>query len=101
VSTEAPASTFALDAPWALNPQVAVRPERFGALLYHFGTRRLSFLKSPELLRVVSTLAEQPSARIACAEAGVAPAELPRYAQTLAALAESQMIQPLASAEQE
>jgi putative mycofactocin binding protein MftB len=94
VSTEAPASAFALDAPWALNPQVAVRPERFGALLYHFGTRRLSFLKSPELLRVVSSLADQPSARSACAAAGVEPAELPRYARTLAALADSQMIQP-------
>ena len=29
-------------------------PERFGALLYHFGTRRLSFLKSPTLLAVVA-----------------------------------------------
>ena len=36
-----------LDAAWQLHPQVSVRPERFGALLYHFGTRRLSFLKSP------------------------------------------------------
>lgn len=38
---------FDLDAAWDLHPQVAVRPERFGALLYHFGTRRLSFLKDP------------------------------------------------------
>jgi putative mycofactocin binding protein MftB len=33
-----------LDRAWALAPQVSVRPEQFGALLYHFGTRRLSFL---------------------------------------------------------
>ena len=26
---------------WRLHPQVAVRPEPFGALLYHFGTRKL------------------------------------------------------------
>ena len=55
----------------------SIRPERFGALLYHFGTRRLSFLKSPTLLDVVRGLAEQPSARAACAHAGVPSADLP------------------------
>ncbi|MEU9347776.1 mycofactocin biosynthesis chaperone MftB, partial [Streptomyces sp. NPDC048278] len=28
-----------LDRAWDLHPQVSVRPEPFGALLYHFGTR--------------------------------------------------------------
>jgi putative mycofactocin binding protein MftB len=32
--------------PWALDPQVALRPEPFGALAYNFTTRRLSFLKT-------------------------------------------------------
>jgi len=41
-STE-PAGRFDLDAPWRLDAQVRVRPEEFGALLYHFGTRQLSF----------------------------------------------------------
>ena len=45
-------SALDLDAAWRLDPQVSIRPERFGALLYHFGTRRLSFLKSPKLLAV-------------------------------------------------
>jgi putative mycofactocin binding protein MftB len=40
----------------ALHPQVSVRPEPFGALLYHFGTRRLSFLKDRRLLDVVRRL---------------------------------------------
>ena len=40
----------------ALHPQVSVRPEPFGALLYHFGTRRLSFLKDRRLLEVVQRL---------------------------------------------
>ena len=62
---------FDLERGWALDPQVALRPEPFGALAYHFGTRRLSFLKSRTLLRVVESLAEQPSARAACAAAGV------------------------------
>jgi mycofactocin biosynthesis protein MftB len=58
VSTKTgPAPGFDLDAAWRLHPQVSVRPERFGALLYHFGTRRLSFLKSPALLTVVQSLA--------------------------------------------
>jgi putative mycofactocin binding protein MftB len=88
VSTEA----FDLDRPWRLHAQVSVRPERFGALLYHFGTRRLTFLKSPALLSVVSSLGESPSAREACRSAGVSDAELPAYAAALAALAGSQMI---------
>jgi len=83
---------FDLDAAWRLHPQVSVRPERFGALLYHFGTRRLSFLKSPALLTVVKMLDTQPTARAACAEAGIGPAELPAYAGALATLAASQMI---------
>ena len=83
---------FDLDRPWQLHPQVSVRPERFGALLYHFGTRRLSFLKSPALLAVVSSLADAPSARAACQDAGVSAAELPAYATALETLASSQMI---------
>jgi len=74
-----------------------VRPERFGALLYHFGTRRLSFLKSPALLTVVSSLTEAPSAREACRLAGISDAELPAYAAALATLASSQMICPRVS----
>ena len=31
------AAGFDLDAAWRLHPQVSVRPERFGAPLYHFG----------------------------------------------------------------
>jgi mycofactocin biosynthesis protein MftB len=96
VFTEAPTAAalagFDLDRPWQLHPQVSVRPERFGALLYHFGTRRLSFLKSPALLTVVSTLGEAPSVRAACRLAGVTEAELPAYAAALGTLAASQMI---------
>jgi mycofactocin biosynthesis protein MftB len=88
------APAFDLDAAWRLHPQVSVRPERFGALLYHFGTRRLSFLKSPALLTVVKSLAAEPSARAACEHAGIGEAELPAYARALATLAASQMISP-------
>jgi mycofactocin biosynthesis protein MftB len=87
VSTE-----FELDRPWRLDERVALRPERFGALLYHFGTRRLSFLKNHTVLAVVRALADQPTARAACLSAGVSPHELPAYAKALAVLADSQMI---------
>jgi mycofactocin biosynthesis protein MftB len=92
VSTKTLDFDFDFDSAWRLHPQVSVRPERFGALLYHFGTRRLSFLKSPALLTVVSSLDSEPTARAACAGAGIGPAELPAYARALATLAASQMI---------
>jgi putative mycofactocin binding protein MftB len=92
VSTSTATAGFDLDGAWQLHPQVSVRPERFGALLYHFGTRRLSFLKSPALLTVVSSLDSQPSARAACAAAGVESSELPAYARALATLEAGSMI---------
>jgi mycofactocin biosynthesis protein MftB len=98
VSTDAPprAESFDLDRPWQLHPQVSVRPERFGALLYHFGTRQLSFLKSPALVVVVNSLGTQPSARAACAAAGVPAGDTVQYARALATLAASGMICPRA-----
>jgi mycofactocin biosynthesis protein MftB len=71
---------------------VAVRPEPFGALLYHFGTRRLSFLTDTTLLAVLRALGEHPTARSACAAAGIGDGALPAYQRALSALARSQMI---------
>jgi putative mycofactocin binding protein MftB len=83
---------FDLDRAWRVSDGVALRPEPFGALAYHFGTRRLSFLKSRTLLAVVQSLADYPTAREACRASGVAEAELPRYQRALATLAQSGMI---------
>lgn len=95
MSTDAALATrFDLDAAWRVHPRVSVRPERFGALLYHFGTRRLSFLKDPTLLSVVRLLDSAGTARSACADAGVNDAELPNYTAALGKLAESAMICP-------
>jgi mycofactocin biosynthesis protein MftB len=91
------AAAFDLDRPWCLDERVAVRPEPFGALLYHFGTRRLSFLKDPTMLAVVRALAEHPSARSACVSAGVTAHALPAYERALATLAQSEMIRGRAS----
>ena len=85
-------SQFDLDRPWRLNPQVSLRPESFGALAYHFGTRRLSFLKSRELLGVVEGLAEAPDAAAACRAAGIPEEQLPAYRRALETLARTEMI---------
>jgi putative mycofactocin binding protein MftB len=85
-------TTSLLDRAWELAPQVSVRPEPFGALLYHFGTRRLSFLKDRKLLAVVQGLAEASSARHACAAAGIDGADMTAYERALARLAATDMV---------
>lgn len=84
--------TFDPDLRWRLHPQVAVRPEPFGALLYHFGTRKLSFLKSPTIVGVVNSLAEHPNARSACRAAGIDDARQGPYLHALGVLAQSTML---------
>ena len=89
-TSEAPAAEdFDPDRPYRCSPSVAIRPESFGALVYHFGTRRLSFLKTPQLVAVVSGLAEQRDVRAALDAAGVEPAQRPAYLRALAGLAEN------------
>jgi len=83
-----------LDRAWRLAPQVSVRPERFGALLYDFDTRRLSFLKDRRLLAVVEALPTAPTARQACLDAGVPDESLPAFDRALARLAETNLIEP-------
>jgi putative mycofactocin binding protein MftB len=84
---------IALEGRWRLHPQVALRPERFGALAYHYGTRRLSFLKSRRLLDVVEGLAAAADPVAACRAAGVEEAELASYRRALATLADTGMIE--------
>lgn len=79
---------------WALSPLVALRPEPFGALAYHFGNRRLTFLKRPQLVEVVRGLAEHRDVESALAAAGVAPGQYDAYLVALAGLAQADMIRP-------
>jgi putative mycofactocin binding protein MftB len=85
---------FDPDRGWRLHPQVAVRQESFGALLYHFGTRKLSFLKNRTILSVVQSLADHRDVRSACRAAGVDDAEQRPYLQALGVLAGSGMLVP-------
>ncbi|MCI4677002.1 mycofactocin biosynthesis chaperone MftB [Mycolicibacterium litorale] len=77
---------------WRLHPQVAVRPEPFGALLYHFGTRKLSFLKNRTVLAVVESLSDHPDVRSALRAAGVEAHAEPPYLQALGVLVASNML---------
>ena len=52
-----------LGEPWMLSPSVALRPEPFGALAYHFGNRKLTFLKRPELVAVPPPTSARRSSR--------------------------------------
>lgn len=94
----APGSGLALDpgAAWLLNPRVAVRPEPFGALLYHFGTRRLSFLKDTRLVELVTALADFPSVDATFEALGVEEGARPGYVSALQRLAETDMLLPAA-----
>jgi len=85
-------STDLLDQAWQVHPQASVRAEQFGALLYHFGTRRLSFVKDPRLLTVLRSLSDHHTARAACVAAGMQDDELASFRGALAALHKSQMI---------
>jgi len=75
-----------------LHNRVSVRPEPFGALLYHFGTRRLSFLKSPSLLAVVDALADDRTVADALDIAEVPDAMLAAMLRAFTTLRDSEML---------
>jgi mycofactocin biosynthesis protein MftB len=83
---------FDPDRGWRLHHQVAVRPEPFGALLYHFGTRKLSFLKNRTIVAVVNSLDEHPDIRSACRAAGIDDAAQGPYLHALSVLVKSNML---------
>ena len=76
---------------WKLSPDVAIRPEQFGALAYHYGNRRLVFLKSKDLVQLVHDLADFESADAAIA-ATIAPPQQQSYVAALARLAQSEVL---------
>lgn len=77
-----PGAPFRPDAAYEKHPQVAIRTESFGGLAYHYGNRRLVFLKSAALVDLVQALAGFPSA----ADAAAATVPAGQAAACLAAL---------------
>ncbi|MFJ3309341.1 mycofactocin biosynthesis chaperone MftB [Streptomyces sp. NPDC086549] len=85
---------FTPERPYRCSPSVALRPEPFGALAYHFGTRRLCFLKTPELVAVVRSLADHPDVHAALEAAGLPAGQRTAYLGALAGLAAGGLIEP-------
>jgi len=75
-----------------LHPQVALRPEPFGALAYHYGTRRLVFLKHPDVVRVVRALEHHDTVGDTFAACEIAPARHPAFLRALTSLSDSEML---------
>ena len=75
-----------------LNPQVALRPEPFGALAYHYGNRRLVFLKHPDVVRVVQALAGHDTVAAALAACGIDARRHRAFERALTSLIESEML---------
>ncbi len=85
------ALAFDPESGWRVHPQIALRDESFGALAYHFGTRRLMFLKSRILVDLVTALAQYDTAQSAI-DALIPQPERPTYLRALARLAASEVI---------
>jgi mycofactocin biosynthesis protein MftB len=81
-----------LDRPLELHPDVALRPEPFGALAYHYGNRRLVFLKHPDVVAVVRRLGDESSVRATLEACGVAPSRWGSFIQALSALESSEVV---------
>ena len=80
---------------YQLSPRVGLRPEPFGALAYHFDTRRLVFLKSVDLVDLVHGLAAHRSADEAIDVVVAPPAgRRPAYVRALASLCEAGVVEP-------
>jgi len=90
----------AVDAPHAalvdraleLHPRVALRPEPFGALAYHYDTRRLLFLKHPDVVRLVESLPAHPTLADALDACGIADRYRPAFVRAVASLIDSEIV---------
>lgn len=98
VDQPAPKPAFAPERPYRISGSVSVRQESFGALVYDFHTRRLSFLKTRPLVRVVEGLADHPDVHGALEAAEVPAAQRDQYLTALAGLARAGTIEPRESA---
>ena len=84
--------SVALESILEIHPQVAVRPETFGALAYHYGNRRLIFLKHPDVVTVVQSLNSHPDVQSTLAACGVAPERWPSFVAALSSLETSEVV---------
>jgi len=84
--------TVALESALELDPRVAVRPEPFGALAYHYGNRRLIFLKHPDVVQVVESLDSHPDVRTTLTACGIPSDRWPGFVAALDSLRSSEIL---------
>ena len=75
-----------------LHPQVALRPEPFGALAYHYANRRLVFLRHRDIVRVVQSLGEHPTLVGALQANGIDESRWPSFVKAIVALEASEVV---------
>ena len=76
----------------ALHPQVALRPEPFGALAYHYGNRRLVFLQHEDMVTVSRALADHATLADTLTACGVDERRWPSFAKAFQSLLESEVV---------
>lgn len=81
-----------LDTACELHPQVSLRTEPFGALAYHYGNRKLVFLKHPDVVAVVRDLTHHPILADALTAVGVHPDRWPSFVTAIDSLHSSDII---------
>ena len=74
---------------------MAIRPEPFGALAYHYDNRKLNFLRSPELVELVRNLGSYSSPRQAFEQLPIEADHWHQYSKALDALAHSNFLEPV------
>ena len=84
--------TVTLDSACELHPQVALRPEPFGALAYHYGNRKLIFLKHPDVVAVLRDVAAHETVADTLIAHNVAPERLNSFVSELSSLETSEII---------
>ena len=80
---------------YRLHEKVALRPEPFGALAYHYGNRKLIFLKSARMVTLVRNLGAYASLDAALDALGLTARSRPKYLAALTSLAQSEMLVPV------
>jgi putative mycofactocin binding protein MftB len=84
--------TLTLESACSLHPQVALRPEPFGALAYHYGNRRLVFLKHPDVVTVVKALSDHETVGETLRACGIDESRQTSFLSALNQLTQSEIL---------
>jgi putative mycofactocin binding protein MftB len=77
---------------YALHPQVGLRAEEFGALAYHYGNRRLTFLGDDRLVAIVRSADQYDDIDGAFDAAAVPESQRPAYRSALERLRDAEVL---------